>query len=376
MNLPKEIPSPCYVLEENKLRKNLEKIARVQTEAGVEIILAFKGFAMWSVFPIVKEYLGGVTASSYNEVQLAVNEFHEKAHTYCVAYDPNTFDAVAGNSSYLTFNSLDQFLRYEKQIPDGLQVGLRVNPEWSDVSTPLYNPADPKSRLGMTISEMPSTLPKEISGLHFHVLCESSASSLERVLENFTYKFGSFLDKVDWVNMGGGHLMTRSDYDLDLLIEILTKFRKKHDVKVILEPGAAIAWQTGFLCSHVLDIIQNGGTKTAICDISFTCHMPDCLEMPYRPIISGASREPHNTRYKYRIGGVSCLAGDFLEEYGFDNPLQVGDSIIFEDMIHYTMVKSNTFNGVAHPGIGMIKSDGSFKLIKEFGYEDFRDRLS
>jgi carboxynorspermidine decarboxylase len=369
-----KVPSPSFVLDEELLRKNLTLINRVQQEAGIEIILAFKGFAMWSAFPVVREYVKGATASSLNEARLCFEEMKTPAHTYAVAYRPSEFDEVVKYSSHITFNSLAQFNQFKGKALGKVSCGLRVNPEWSDVETDLYNPASPVSRLGITSAQFPEELPDGIEGLHFHVLCESSAESLERVLENFEKRFGKHLQKVKWVNMGGGHLMTRTGYDVEHLIRILKNFREKHGVKVLLEPGSAFAWQTGDLVTSVLDIVENGGVKTAILDASFTCHMPDTLEMPYRPEVIGASREK-NDGHPYRLGGVSCLAGDFLEAYYFEKPLSVGDQLVLRDMIHYTMVKTTMFNGVHHPDIAIWRN-GEAEVVKRFGYADYRGRLS
>lgn len=369
------IPSPCFVLDETKLIRNLEIIERVQKEAGIEIILAFKGFAMWSTFPILRKYINGATSSSLNEVKLCNEEMGVKSHTYCVAYDPLEFEKIATNSSHLTFNSLQQYERYINLVPSDVSVGLRVNPEWSDVKTDLYNPANPQSRLGITVDGLHS-LPDRVDGLHFHVLCESTSFALEKVLISLEEKFGQFLSKVKWINMGGGHLMTRQDYDLEHLIDILKRFKKKHKVDIIFEPGSAFAWQTGDLHTTILDIVESGGKKTAIFDGSFTCHMPDCLEMPYRPEIENGSNERIEGWIPYRLGGVSCLAGDYLEDYWFEKQVNIGDKLIFKDMIHYTMVKTSTFNGVKHPSIGILRTNGKFELIKSFGYDDFKNRLS
>ncbi|MFT4736892.1 MAG: carboxynorspermidine decarboxylase [Cyclobacteriaceae bacterium] len=371
-----QIPSPCFVIEEGKLISNLKLIDSVQRSAGVKIILAFKGFAMWSMFPLVRQYLSGATASSLHEALLCSEYMKSKAHTYCVAYDNDTFDQVAELSSHLTFNSLHQFERFKSKTPKGVSIGLRVNPEWSDVATDLYNPASPTSRLGVTRENMPDELPQEIEGLHFHVLCESSAESLAELLRRFEQSFGNYLPSIKWLNLGGGHLMTRTGYDQELLINTLNDFREKHQIEIILEPGSAIAWETGFLRAKVLDVVESGGEQTAIADISFTCHMPDCLEMPYKPRITGAKSDPTHSAFSYRIGGVSCLAGDFMSAYGFDTAIQVGDQLIFEDMVHYTMVKTSTFNGVQHPSIGVIRTSGDFELIRAFGYNDFKQRLS
>ncbi len=370
-----DVPSPCFVLDEQKLEQNLKLIDHVQKKAGIDVILAFKGFSMWSAFPLLKKYIHGATASSLNEVKLCVEEMGTKAHTYCVAYNPHEFEEIVSNSSHLTFNSLSQYHQYVDQVPEEVSIGLRVNPEWSDVSTDLYNPSSPVSRLGIT-SEQLVELPERVEGLHFHVLCESDSFALEKVIDAFERRFGDFGSKLKWVNMGGGHLMTQENYDVDHLIEILRKFKSKYDLEVILEPGSAFAWQTGDLHTTILDIVENGGKKTAIFDGSFTCHMPDCLEMPYRPQLAEGSEVPMEGWHRYRLGGVSCLAGDFLDDYWFEQPLKTGDSLVFKDMIHYTMVKTSTFNGVNHPSIGIARSDGRFELVRSFGYLDFKRRLS
>ncbi|MEP5612781.1 MAG: carboxynorspermidine decarboxylase [Cyclobacteriaceae bacterium] len=370
-----DIPSPCFVLDEQKLVRNLERIKSVGDAADVTIVLAFKGFSMWSSFHLINDYVSTAAVSSLNEVLLCEEHMHTKAHTYCVAYDPAAFITIAKKSSHLTFNSLSQYKKFIDLVPDNVSIGLRVNPEWSDVETDFYNPSSPQSRLGILFSNL-NELPERVDGLHFHVLCESDSFSLETVLENFATRFGHLLDKIKWINMGGGHLITKKDYDTEHLISILKKFKEKHQVEVILEPGSAFVWQTGNLITTVLDVVERNGTKTAIIDASFTCHMPDCLEMPYRPDITGASKTEVNGAKSFRIGGVSCLAGDYLEEYWFDRNLKEGDKIVFEDMMHYTMVKTTMFNGVAHPSIGIMRQDGSFELVREFGYHDYRNRLS
>jgi carboxynorspermidine decarboxylase len=375
-----QFPSPCYILDESRLRTNLDIINKVQQEAGVEIILAFKAFAMWKVFPIIREYLPGATASSLNEARLCFEEMKAKAHAYSPVYFADEMDEFLGYCSHISFNSLNQYNQFKAIIQsrsgqEKISCGLRVNPEYSDVKTDLYNPASPFSRLGMTAEHLTDGLPDGIEGLHFHTLCESDSYALEIVLQHLEEKFGHLLPAIKWVNMGGGHLMTRKGYDVDHLIGMLKAFRLKHDVKVILEPGSAIAWQTGDLLSHVVDIVENRGVKTAILDVSFTAHMPDTLEMPYRPGIRGAG-EPQIGRPNYRIGGTSCLAGDFHTEYGFDQPLHVGDPVILEDMIHYTMVKTTTFNGVRHPSIGLWTKEGKAVVLRKFAYDDFKNRLS
>jgi carboxynorspermidine decarboxylase len=374
-----EAPSPAFVLEEALLRKNLELIAGVQQEAGVEIILALKGFAMWSVFPFVKKYLSGATASSLHEARLIYEEMGCKAHTYCVAYMPDEFEEIMQYSSHLVFNSIAQYERFRPRVEafgQMISCGIRCNPEYSEVETELYNPAAPGSRLGEVEPAFSRGLPPGIEGLHFHTLCESTSYDLEKTLEAFEQHFGHLIPKVKWVNMGGGHLMTRKGYDTVHLVGILRKFREKWGVQVILEPGSAIAWETGVLVTTVLDIHESRGVRTAIIDASFTCHLPDTLEMPYRPRIGGASAEPVPGKPAYRIGGVSCLSGDYMKEYWFDRELQVGDRLLLEDMIHYTMVKTTTFNGVRHPDICILREGGELELVKRFGYEDYRDRLS
>ncbi|MEO9872696.1 carboxynorspermidine decarboxylase [Ekhidna sp.] len=370
-----KIPSPCFVLDERKLIHNLQVIDKVQKKAGVEIILAFKGFAMWSSFPILKKYIGGATASSLNEAKLCNEEMRTKSHTYCVAFSDEEFDEIISLSSYVTFNSLSQYKKFVDRVPTDVSIGLRINPEWSDVETDLYNPSSPVSRLGITKENL-EELPDRVEGLHFHVLCESDSYALEKVLISVEKRFGVFLSQIKWINMGGGHLMTREGYNVNHLIKILSRFKDKHELNVILEPGSAFAWNTGDLHTTVLDIVENGGKKTAIFDGSFTCHMPDCLEMPYRPKLDAGSDEQIEKWHPYRLGGVSCLAGDYLDDYWFRNPLSVGDSIIFKDMIHYTMVKTSTFNGVKHPSIGILRENKKFELVKKFGYNDFKDRLS
>ncbi len=372
-------PSPAFVLDEALLRKNLELIADVQQRAGVEIILALKGFSMWSVFPFVKQYLSGATASSLNEARLIFEEMNCKAHTYCVAYLPDEFQEIMRYSSHLVFNSVAQYERFRPQVEafgEKISCGIRCNPEYSEVETELYNPAAPGSRLGEVDAAFVNGLPEGIEGMHFHTLCESTSYDLEKTLAAFEQHFGHLIPKVKWVNMGGGHLMTKKGYDTAHLVQLLRSFQEKWGVEVLLEPGSAIAWETGVLVSTVLDIHESRGIRTAITDISFTGHMPDTLEMPYRPRIAGASADPVPGKPAYRIGGVSCLSGDYMKEYSFEQELQVGDRIIFEDMIHYTMVKTTTFNGVRHPDICILRENGEMEVVKRFGYADYRDRLS
>lgn len=372
------VPSPAFVLEEALLRKNLELMRYVQEASGASIILALKGFSMWHVFPLVGQYLKGATASSLFEARLIREEMGVKAHTYAPAYKNERFKELLKYSSHLTFNSLSQLSRFLPDIqaaPEKVSVGLRVNPEYSDVTTEMYNPCAAGSRLGILDTDLTGGLPEVVEGLHFHTLCESSALALEKTLESFETRFGKYLGQLKWVNFGGGHLMTREGYEVEQLIRIIRDFKARYDLEVILEPGSAVAWQTGVLVSEVLDIVENKGIRTAIVDVSFTAHMPDTLEMPYRPRITGAT-DPVPGKPSYRIGGVSCLAGDFMYEYSFEEPLQVGQKLIFEDMMHYTMVKTTMFNGVEHPRIAVWRPDGTLEVIREFVFEDFKGRLS
>ena len=374
-----KIPSPAFVLDEKLLRQNLELINSVQQEADIEIILAFKGFAMWSAFPLVRKYLSGATASSLFEARLCFEEMKTLAHVYSPVYFESEFKELMSYSSHIVFNSINQFNKFypeTKKADHPISCGIRVNPEFSDVGTDLYNPSAAGSRLGVGSAEFPNELPDGIEGIHFHVLCESDSYSLEKVLENLEAKFGKYLHQVKWVNMGGGHLMTKAGYNHSHLIELLKKFSLKYNVKVILEPGSAIAWETGVLVSTVKDIVEHKGIQTAILDVSFTAHMPDTLEMPYRPKIIGTIEPNENSIHLYRLGGVSCLAGDFMEAYDFGHELQLGERIIFLDMIHYTMVKTTMFNGVNHPAIAILKENGHLDMVRKFTYEDFKGRLS
>ncbi len=328
----KKIPSPCFVLEEARLRKNLELISRVQREAGVQIILAFKGFAMWSAFPIVREYVHGATASSLHEARLCFEEMKTKAHTYAVAYLPREFGRIMGYSSHITFNSIRQYDRFRRRLakhPGHISAGIRVNPGWSPVGTALYNPASPGSRLGEPVENFKGKLPEGVEGLHFHTLCESTSHDLEKTLGYFEKQFGAFLPALKWVNFGGGHLMTRQGYDVEHLIGVLKAFRSRYPhLQVILEPGSAFAWDTGVLVSTVLDIVKNKGVKTAILDVSFTAHMPDTLEMPYRPRVRGAFADPtEKDKHLYRLGGIGYLSGDF-RRLCLKKPLKVGQKVV------------------------------------------------
>ncbi len=385
------VNTPCYIIEEDLLRDNLRLIRHVMDEAQVEIILAFKAFAQWKTFPIFREYINHTTASSLNEAKLAVEKFGSKAHAFFTAYSESEFYDVLEHCSHVTFNTLSQLERFKGMVEtynrshagNAVSCGLRINPEHSEIQVELYNPCAPGSRFGVMASQMPDELPGIVEGLHCHCHCESTSYELERTLERIDRKFGRWLPKIKWLNLGGGHLMTRKDYDVEHLISLLKSFKRAHpNLSLILEPGSAFAWQTGPLVASVLDIVENKGIRTAILDVSFTCHMPDCLEMPYQPEVRFAeSLEPEAVKFAspgshvYRLGGNSCLSGDYMGLWRFDHELQVGEKVIFEDMIHYTIVKTTMFNGVGHPSIAMLHSNGELEIYRKFTYEDYRDRM-
>lgn len=377
------IPSPCYVMEESLLRRNLTLIRDVAQRADVEIILAFKAFALWKSFPIFREYISHTTASSLFEAKLALHEFGSKAHTYSPAYTDEEFAEILACSNHITFNSLSQYCHFAPQVQGKASVGIRVNPEYSEIETELYNPCAQGSRFGILASDLPDTLPNDIEGFHIHCHCESGSDVFQRTLQHIEDKFSRWFSQIQWINFGGGHLMTRADYDVELLIDTLRAFHSRYPhLKVILEPGSAFAWQTGPLLARIVDIVANAGVKTAIINASFTCHMPDCLEMPYKPAIRHAVtleaddlETARTTPHTYRIGGNSCLSGDCMGLWQFDHDLQIGETLIFEDMIHYTTVKTNMFNGIGHPSIGLLRTDGTFELFRRYTYEDYRDRM-
>ena len=330
-------------------------------------------------FPIVREYIPYSTASSIFEAQLAFEEMGNPAHTYSPAYTETNFPTILKYSSHITFNSLSQFERFypaAKAFQERvISCGLRINPEYSSVETDLYNPCSPGSRMGVISGLMGEKLPEGIEGLHCHTLCESTSYELEKTLAEVEKRFGRFLSSIKWLNMGGGHLMTRKDYDVEHLIKVIKQFRSKYPhIQLILEPGSAFAWETGYLVSSVVDIVENKGIQTAILDVSFACHMPDCLEMPYKPRIVGAT-DAVKGKPTYRMGGNSCLAGDFMGDWSFEQPLEVGDKIVFEDMIHYTIVKTNMFNGISHPALVCHTSEGKNLIWREFAYEDYKSRM-
>ena len=371
--------TPYYLLNESDLRRNLSLIRDVAERSGAEIILAFKAYALWKTFPIFREYIRHTTASSPDEARLALEEFGAPAHTYSPAYTEDDFPEILRCSSHITFNSLSQFRRFQPMSDGSVSLGLRVNPEYSEIETELYNPCAPGSRFGVLAADLPAQLPEALDGFHIHCHCESSAETFARTLEHIINKFSPWFSQLKWINFGGGHLMTRKDYNVELLIHTLQAFHARFPhLKMILEPGSAFGWQTGDLVASVVDIVENHGIKTAILDVSFTCHMPDCLEMPYTPAVTGAewvddiSSTAENT---YRLGGNSCLSGDFMGSWRFPKPLSVGDEIVFEDMIHYTTVKTTTFNGVHHPSIVIRHTDGGLEVLRKYRYEDYRDRM-
>ena len=385
------VPTPCYIVEEDLLRRNLSLIRDVAERAGVEIILAFKAFALWKSFPVFREYIRHTTASSVNEARLAAEEFGSRAHTYSPAYTDGDFDTIMACSSHITFNSLGQYDRFYGRVAqhnrlrpaETISCGIRVNPEYSEIEVELYDPCAPGSRFGVMASQLPEKLPEGIEGFHCHCHCESSSYALEHTLAHLEAKFGRWLPQLKWLNLGGGHLMTRKDYDVEHLVGLLKALRARYpNLTVILEPGSAFAWQTGPLVASVVDVVENKGIRTAILDVSFTCHMPDCLEMPYQPAVRGAETlAPEAVKHAapedfvYRLGGNSCLSGDFMGSWRFDHPLVPGERVIFEDMIHYTTVKTNMFNGVSHPSIAMLHTDGTLEYFRRFSYADYRDRM-
>ena len=373
--------TPVYIIEEEKLRRNLSLIRTVAERTDSEWILAFKAFALWKTFPIFREYIRSTTASSLSEARLALEEFGAKAHTYSPAYKDDEFDDMVRCSSHLTFNSLSQYERFHERAA-ACSIGLRVNPEYSEVGTLLYNPCAPGTRFGVTADKLPEQLPADIRGFHCHCHCESGADVFERSLQHIEEKFSKWFSQLEWINFGGGHLVTRKDYDIDLLVRLVQGFHQRYPhLKVIFEPGSAFAWQTGPLVASVVDVVEDKGIRTAILDVSFTCHMPDCLEMPYYPDVRNAkhveeiSHLSPLTSHLYRLGGNSCLSGDFRGYWRFDHELEVGEQIVFEDMIHYTTVKTNTFNGITHPSIAMLHQDGTLELLRQFTYEDYRSRM-
>lgn len=376
---PYRLPSPCYVADLALLRHNLEILAGVRERTGCHILLALKGFAMHGVFPLVSEYLQGVCASSIYEAQLGAEKFGKQVHAYAPAYTERDIKVLQGYADHISFNSFDQWERYRDRLKAGprpISCGLRINPEHSEVEVALYDPCSPRSRLGITADKFSGRDLSGIEGLHFHALCEQNSDVLERMLASVEAKFGAYLPQMKWVNFGGGHHITRDDYDVELLCRLITGFREKYGVEVYLEPGEAVALNAGFLIAEVLDIVERREGDIAILDTSASAHMPDVLEMPYRPRIEGAG-EPGVLAHTYQLAGLSCLAGDVIGDYSFDRPLQVGDRLMFYDMLHYSMVKNTMFNGVQLPAIAVFDpADDQYRVLREFGYLDYASRLS
>ena len=384
-NTYRQVNRPMYIIEEARLRHNLDVISSVARRAGVEIILAFKAYALWKTFPILREYISSTTASSLGEARLAYDKFGSRAHTYAPAYTDYEIEEIARCSSHITFNSLAQYERLATRAlganPD-LSFGLRVNPEYSEVETLIYNPCAPGTRFGVSADRLPDRLPHGIEGFHCHCHCESGADVFVRTLEHIEAKFARWFDQIKWINFGGGHLMTRRDYDTDLLVSTLRAFRQRYPwLKVILEPGSAFGWQTGPLVAQVLDVVEDRGIRTAVLNVSFSCHMPDCLEMPYHPAVRGArtidcEQPDYSQPHVYRLGANSCLSGDYMSAWQFDHELQVGENIIFEDMNHYTTVKTTMFNGITHPDIAIVRQgSGELEVLRHFTTDDYIQRM-
>jgi carboxynorspermidine decarboxylase len=372
------VPTPCFVVDKEALRRNLVILDDVQQKTGCRILLALKAFAMYSVFDLLRTTLCGVCASSPDEARLGKEEFGGEVHAFAAAYSPKDVEAFLQWSDHLVFNSFSQWQRFQPQVkksPRKISCGLRINPEHSEGRVPLYDPCAPGSRLGITRRHFRKDLLSGIEGLHFHTLCEHNADALERTLEKVTDRFGEFIGAMGWINFGGGHHITRGDYDRNLLCRLISDFKKRYPVEVYLEPGEAVVLNAGFLVTSVLDISQND-MPIAILDTSAATHMPDVLEMPYRPEIIGAAAAGEKANI-YRLGGLSCLAGDVIGEYSFDRPLSVGDKLVFTDMAHYSMVKTTTFNGIRLPSIAWYDPlDDRFQIVRTFGYEDYKNRLS
>ncbi len=374
----KELSTPYFIVYEERLRANLELISEVSRRSGADIIMAFKANALWRTFDIVRQYCRNCTASSVNELRLGAECLGGEIHSYTPAYTPENIDTFLALSSHITFNSLSQYERFRPKVAaSGASAGLRVNPKCSVIETEIYNPALPGSRFGVSAEALADGLPEGIEGLHFHALCESTSYDLEKVLAAFEAGFGHLIPSLKWVNMGGGHLMTRQGYDTEHLIKIISEFRSRHPhLKVILAPGSAFTWRTGDLAASVVDIVENDGISTAILDVSFACHMPDTLEMPYRPdVLESVDKEQSNGRL-YRLGGNSCLSGDFMGDYYFPEDLKIGDRITLRDMNHYTTVKTNMFNGVQHPDMVLSRIGGEVEILRHFDYSDYKNRMS
>ncbi|MCD6323060.1 MAG: carboxynorspermidine decarboxylase [Clostridiales bacterium] len=368
-----DVPTPTYIVDRRLLENNLKILNHVQSEAGCKILGALKGFSMYHFFPLMGEYLSGITSSSLHEARLGYEEMGKEVHIYSPAFIESEFNELLEICDHFVFNSFDQLSKYKERVKSaGKECGIRINPEYSEIMTDLYNPCFTYSRLGVTLQNFDESLLFGVDGIHFHTMCEQNSDTLERTIEVIENKFGKYLHRMKWINFGGGHHITRGDYDIDKLIAIIKHIKEKYNVEVYLEPGETIALNTGFLATSVIDIVNNV-MDIAILDTSAACHMPDVLEMPYRPEIIGAGK-PGEFEYTYRLGGLTCLAGDVIGDYSFKEPLKPGDRFVFTDMAHYTMVKSNTFNGVNLPSIAVADEDG-IELLKTFNYEDYKRRL-
>lgn len=380
----KEINRPMYIIEEARLRNNLRIISNVAKRADVEIILAFKAYALWKTFPIFREYISSTTASSLSEARLAFDKFGSKAHTFSPAYTDYEIEEIAACSSHLTFNSLTQYERLHetarKQNPE-ISFGLRINPEYSEIETDIYNPCAPGTRFGVSADKLPKQLPEDMDGFHCHCHCENGSDVFVRTLAHIEEKFAGWFKQIKWINFGGGHLMTRKDYDIELLVNTLREFHNRYPwLKVIMEPGSAFGWQTGPLVAQVVDVVEDKGIKTAILNVSFSCHMPDCLEMPYHPAVRGAQTIEEDIDYSvpyiYRLGANSCLSGDFMSAWQFDHELQIGENIVFEDMNHYTTVKTTMFNGISHPTLAIVRENtNELEILREYSPKDYIERM-
>ncbi len=373
-----KLPTPCYIVDERLLIKNLEILDSVQKRTGCKILLAQKGFSMHSVYPLIGKYLKGVTSSSLFEARLGFEKMGKEVHVYAPAYIEEEFDELLKYSDHMVFNSFDQWNKFRDKVKNypgkKIECGIRINPEYSEQDHAIYDPCANHSRLGVTLRNFKPDQLEGIDGLHFHTLCEQNSDSLERTAKVVDEKFGEFIKDMKWLNLGGGHHITRQDYDIETLIRTIKFFQDKYGVEIYLEPGEAIALNTGYLVARVLDIVDNE-MNIAILDTSAACHMPDVIEMPYRPNIISAGK-PQEKNHTYRLGGLTCLAGDIIGDYSFDKPLKPGDRLIFCDMAHYTMVKNNTFNGVNLPAIALYCEKDGIRIIKKFDYCDFETRLS
>lgn len=369
------LKTPCYVVDERLIKRNLEILKSVKDKTGCKILLAQKAFSMYSIYPLIAEYLDGAASSSLFEARLGYEEMGKEVHIYAPAYRDDEFEEILKYSDHIVFNSFNQWKKFRDRVKNydkGIECAIRINPEYSEIETDIYNPCFKNSRMGTTLENLEGKDLDGLDGIHFHTMCEQNSDTLKRTIKVVDEKFGDILSKVKWINFGGGHHITRDDYDIDCLVESIMFIKEKYNIEVYLEPGEAIALNTGYLVSTVLDTMKNG-MDIAILDTSAECHMPDVLEMPYRPEIINAGK-PSEFNYTYRLGGPTCLAGDIIGDYSFKDELKAGDKLVFCDMAHYSMVKNNTFNGINLPDIVLLNDDG-FKVIKEFKYDDFKSRL-